>query len=451
MKERASDRILIKFTDKFWNILEKLKDHSITFAIAELEMNPLVVNTMRVQEIDASDKEFRFRVKIANNYIYMKISSFMRNFFGNQYDSEEIQEFIEDFNRNIQKQSTPKEPKGEKIVFSEFIFNPKDVRSTFLSLVRETYPHGREEEVVKYLTPGLKRDSYGNYYTIIGESDIVFTCHLDTASRTKSNVELLSIIKDGDEFIVTDGKSILGADDKSGVTILMYMISNQIPGVYWFFIGEERGGLGSKHVSHNIQDYPFMEGKKKCVSFDRRNYHSVITKQMGVECCSNEFAQEICNKLSNSGLKLSLDNTGIFTDSANFIDLIPECTNISVGYFDEHTHNEMQNITFLEMLCKAVVSCDWKSLKVHRKLEYDFESFGSHKKIANELKRVYFSNRTKMNVEDGIFSFEFEITDTDFESLDRDLTKLQNIIKKYGGGPETKLNFTKNKIKITLN
>ena len=331
-----------------------------------------------------------------------------------------------------------------------FRFNPTDIKETFLSLVTETYPHGHEEEVVPFITPGLSRDAFGNYYTIIGESDAVFTCHLDTASRQKNEINLVTFEKDGDEFIVTDKTSILGADDKSGVTVLMYMIANNIPGVYWFFIGEERGGLGSKYVSNNIQDYPFMSGKTKCVSFDRRNYFSVITKQMGLQCCSNQFAEELCAELNSHGMNLSLDPTGVFTDSANFIELIPECTNISVGYFNEHTVNEIQNISYLERLCRAAVSCNWESLKPTRKLESDTEAFKKYSRLAKELKRTTFYNFDTMRSEDEKFIFEMEVTDIDFEHLDTDLFKLTGILKKYNIDTNTKLKFSKNTISIEL-
>jgi len=447
MKEPKKQSPLIKISDEFWETLEQLKDHSVAYAIAELEMNPRAVNTMRVQEIDVADKEFRFNVKIADKFIPIKISSFMRNFFGNQYDQEEIDDFTKDYNKLI-KGTTTKQSVGTKINVEDFSFEPNDPRKTFLSLVTETYPHGHEEEVVDFITPGLDKDDYGNYYTVIGNSDTVFTCHLDTASRTKSPVNLVSYNKNGEEFIVTDGTSILGADDKSGVTVMMYMIANNVPGVYWFFIGEERGGLGSRHVSNNIQNYPFMSGKTKCVSFDRRNYYSVITKQMGVQCCSNEFAQQICDQMSKSGLKLSLDPTGVFTDSANFIEQINECTNISVGYFNEHTHQEMQNMTYLESLCKAAVSCDWSGIKVHRKLADESETFKKYPQLVKELKRTNFYNFDTMRTEDDKFIFEMEVSDNNFEHLKTDLMTLQSLLLK--NKIQTNLKFSGDKIKIEI-
>jgi len=450
-KDSYKERPFIKITDELWEILEKMKDNPLSWSIADLDRNPHVVNPMRVEEIDVANKEYRINCKIAGKFVPIKISAFIRNFFGeSQFDQEEIDEFIKIYNSFVTGTST-KQSVGRRITPRPFRFDPTNVKETFLSLVQETYPHGHEEEVVPFITPGLKKDEYGNYYTIIGESDTVFTCHLDTASRSKNDIGLVEYTKDSDEFIMTDGKSILGADDKAGVTVLMYMIANNIPGVYWFFIGEERGGLGSRYVANNIDSYEFMKGKTKCVSFDRRNYHSVITQQMGVQCCSNEFGRQLCEQLSKNGLSLKLDPTGIFTDSASFIDIIPECTNVSVGYFNEHTVQELQNMTYLENLCKSAVSCDWEGLEVHRKIANDVESFGKHKKLGQELKRTVFYNHDNMSVEEDIFSFEFDITDADFEHLDSDLFKLQGVLRKNGLNPETtKLQLLQNKIKIDV-
>lgn len=448
MKDRDTEKPLITITEELWEVLQKIDDNSLTWSIIDLEKNPLVKNPMRVEVIDIGQKEFRINLKIAGKFVPVKLSAFIRNFFGEtSFDKEEVEDFITQYNKLLKGGGT-KQKFGNKITPKEFKFQPLNIRETFLSLITETYPHGHEEEVVGFITPGLTKDSFGNYYTVIGESDTVFTCHLDTASRTKSKVNLVSYVKDEEEIIVTDGSSILGADDKAGVTVLMYMIANNVPGVYWFFIGEERGGLGSRYVSNNLEEYPFMKGKTKCVSFDRRNYHSVITKQMGVQCCSDSFAKQICDQMTD--LKLNLDPTGVFTDSANFIDHIPECTNISVGYFNEHTHQEMQNLTYLEKLCKASVTLDWSGLTVHRKLSTDLESFGKHKNLAKELKKATFYNYDEISSEDDTLNFELEVSDVDFEHLDSDLYRLQTILKKNGVNPNSKLNLTGNRINIKV-
>ena len=108
-----------------------------------------------------------------------------------------------------------------------------NIKETFLALTSKTYPYGFEKELSSFLPKGYYNDEQGNYYYKIGNSRTAFTSHLDTAC--KSQVKVVHKI-DG-MMIRTDGKSILGADDKAGVTILLYMIEKNVPGLYCFFVG----------------------------------------------------------------------------------------------------------------------------------------------------------------------------------------------------------------------
>ena len=250
--------------------------------------------------------------------------------------------------------------------YKQFIenFSAKDF---FLTISKETHPHGYEDELISIL-PSLEKDEYGNYYKIVGNPHIMFTAHLDTADDIKKTVNhKIENNKDG-EIISTDGSSILGADNKAGVTVLTYMINSNVEGLYYFFIGEERGRLGSITLANNFKNIDYLNDIDSCVSFDRKGTSSVITHQMGIRCCSDAFAMGICDELGKNGLDFILDNTGIFTDSLSFINLIPECTNISVGYENEHTELEKLDITFLDKLCKAVVNINWDKLPINRKI-----------------------------------------------------------------------------------
>jgi hypothetical protein len=441
---------LIKFSDDFWIMLDKIAqvDNSeIAWALYELDSNPIVKNIMRVSEVDLSEKEGRFSVTISGSKVDVRVKAFLKNYFGDTYSEEKIDKFIKAYNKIVGGFGEYEEEEdSESVEVESFTFNPSDIKSTFLSLVTETYPYGHEEEVLKYLPTFLKKDKHGNYYHLIGKSDTAFTCHLDTASRTKSVVNLRETQKDGQTFIKTDGKSILGADDKAGVTVLLYMIHNNVPGVYWFFIGEERGGIGSRDVAKDLSSYSFMSGVKKVVSFDRRNYYSVITSQMGVACCSNEFAQSLCDELNKSGLKLTLDPTGIFTDSASFIDLIPECTNVSVGYFDEHRHTEMQNITYLKSLCKAAVACDWDKLVVKRKIGIDEEVSKKYARMVGETRRLRTNNQIKFSSEEGKLVYNIDIINGELNDFHDDMIKLERLFAQYKQQPS--ISFNENTIKI---
>ena len=244
-----------------------------------------------------------------------------------------------------------------------------DVRGTFLSLTSRTYPHGHEEEVLDLL-PKLEMDEFGNYYRLVGENPkTMFTSHLDTADHRQNDTQRYSIVEDGVESITTDGNTILGADDKAGVTVMLYMMEKGVPGLYYFFIGEERGGIGSKRLAQDYDSVDIVKDVVRCVSFDRRGTGSVITKQLSRQCCSDAFARALSDQYNALGMQMSPDPTGIFTDSAMLMGVIPECTNISVGYMNEHTGKEVQNITHLEKLCVASCQVDWDSLPTERSLD----------------------------------------------------------------------------------
>lgn len=438
---------LIRFTDDFWMLLDKIKPgDDVVWDLYSLDSNPNVKNPMGIEKIDVSDREWYFDIFSKGKPVQIKITQLLRHFFPKQ-SSEAIYDFCVKYNK-IVSGVTSKPKKGITFKPRKFRFEPTNVRETFISLVTETYPMGHEEEVVKYLPDNLERDSHGNYWAVIGDSDTCFTCHLDTASRTKSRVGLVSYTKDGQDFIKTDENSILGADDKSGVAILMYMMAKGVKGVYWFFMGEERGGIGSRKVVEDYASYPFMGKIKKMISFDRRNYYSVITHQGGEVCCSNEFAESLCNELNKSGLKLNLDPTGVFTDSANFIDLIPECTNVSVGYFNEHTNNEVQNITYLEQLAKACVEVDWDSLEIKRKIGFDEEIARKYNRLINSFKRSYFYNNDSIKGEDGLLVLDIEVSDPDMDHFYKDLLNLQKILTLHKLDPD--IEFDEDHIKIVL-
>jgi len=444
--EEEGGKNLIKFTDDFWIMLDKIKNDPMVWDLYSLDSNPDIKNPMKIQKVDISDKEWYFDIVSKGKSGRMKVTQFCRSFFP-KADPDDIYDFAVKYNRLISGVSG--QPKTGKIIQPRrFEFEPTNVRETFISLVTETYPHGHEDEVVKYLPEGLEKDEFGNYYAIIGDSDTVFTCHLDTVDRTKSKVGLVAYKKDNQDFIKTDGRTILGADDKSGVAILMYMMAKGIEGVYWFFNGEERGGIGSGKVAENMEKYPFMEGKKKMISFDRRNYYSVITEQMGITCCSNEFGESLCSELNKNGLKLNLDPTGVFTDSANFIELIPECTNVSVGYFNEHTSDEVQNITYLENLAKACSEVDWSKLTVKRKIGFDEEVARKYAGLIRQYKKLYLYNSDSIKGIDGRLVFDIEVTDSDLDHFYKDMLALQKLFTAHKLDPD--FTFDEDHIKIEL-
>lgn len=240
------------------------------------------------------------------------------------------------------------------------------IKSTFLKLTSKTYPYGTEDELVEDMTrqgifPNLEKDDWGNYLIKIGQSRTIFTAHLDTACRDQSDVNHF-ISKQ--QIVTTDGKTILGADDKAGVTILLWLIKNNIPGLYYFFIGEEVGCVGSSAASVYGQFKGFYD---RVISFDRRGTNSIITYQSSSRSCSDDFAKDLSTQLNKfSNLYYKPDDTGVYTDSAEFVGIVPECTNISVGYQSEHTFRESQDLYHLNKLALACLDVKWEELPTKR-------------------------------------------------------------------------------------
>jgi len=263
-----------------------------------------------------------------------------------------------------------------------------NIKDTFLALTSKTYPYGFEDELVSFLPKGYFQDKNGNYFYKIGESRTAFTSHLDTACKDQVDV----VHKFDGNMIRTDGKSILGADDKAGVTILLYMIEKNVPGLYCFFFGEEVGCIGSGFASTD----PMFKDYDRMISFDRRGTNSIITFQSSKRCCSDKFAKQLAKEYNQYGMTMAPDDTGVYTDSAEFTGVIPECTNISVGYYKEHTHDEHQDIQHLIKLCNASVKVNWESLSTARdpkSTEYKQYKYGSYYNSGSSYSSKGYSSR----------------------------------------------------------
>lgn len=198
----------------------------------------------------------------------------------------------------------------------------------------------------------------------LGEAPVMFTSHLDTVAKSDHNPKIELFKWGGELFASSNGKDILGADCRAGIALMLRMMHAGVEGLYAFFTLEESGCIGSRAYdkSHDLTEF------NCAVSFDRRGYQSVITHQNG-KCASNEFARALANALEKEGLPgYEPDPTGVYTDSAHLVDQISECTNLSIGYFDQHSSQETQNLTYLTVLGEALCKIDWAGLPAERKL-----------------------------------------------------------------------------------
>lgn len=189
----------------------------------------------------------------------------------------------------------------------------------------------------------------------------LFVAHVDTVHR---EMGANKIRKTKTMWYADDAP--LGADDGAGCAMLMHLIHNHVPGYYIFTQGEECGGIGATFLADN---YPGLLNQfSRAIAFDRRGIDSVISHQGYGRCCSDAFAQALSDALnaSNDNMMYTPDDTGIYTDTAEFIDIIPECTNISVGYDHEHSAKEQLDIFHFVNLADAVLKVQWDLLPTQR-------------------------------------------------------------------------------------
>lgn len=261
------------------------------------------------------------------------------------------------------------------------VLSEKDALAQYMEMLTYRRPHnskGESEFIDRFLMPlNPATDNCGNFYFFIGDkSTTLFSCHTDTVHRDDQRQEV-SFDEEFNMVWKNDGHP-LGADDCSGMWIMLQMMARGIEGTYLFHRGEECGGIGSGWIARN--DPKWLKTYRRCVAFDRKNIASVITHQGGSRCCSDEFATALALALNanDSGLQYGLDKTGVFTDSANYTEVIPECTNLSVGYYDEHTQQEMQDTKHLFELMNACCKVQWEALPALRKPEKkDYARFRS--------------------------------------------------------------------------
>lgn len=230
-----------------------------------------------------------------------------------------------------------------------------------LSMLTVKRPHASASEadfIDRYLNPlGVAPDSFGNLILRIGDDPhLLWSSHTDTCHRRPGTQR---IVFDGN-IVSIDNPEIsncLGADCTAGVWLMTEMIKARIPGLYVFHRGEERGGLGSSWIAQNTPT--LLTGIRAAIAFDRRGTHSIITHQRGARSCSEAFANSFGAAL---GLDHKPDPTGTFTDTANYTHLVGECSNLSIGYEDEHTAHETLDVTYLLRVRDAILGADLQHL-----------------------------------------------------------------------------------------
>lgn len=233
----------------------------------------------------------------------------------------------------------------------------------FRKLLETASPSGHEKGVQDIVIEELDAmgvehvlDKHGNIWTRVGETDqpTLFTAHMDCIH----NDHPVILDWDDDTGIVKlhgDCKQrALGADDSVGVRMLLHMIEHSVEALYIFTTEEETGCKGAAFAAKFCPDYI-----KHAITFDRKDVSSVITSMSWGKCCSDEFAQAIIDGLD---MGHEMDDTGSTTDTEKFRDKTLNHTNISAGYYQEHTKSERCDLDYVQDLMDAVLKVKWNEL-----------------------------------------------------------------------------------------
>jgi hypothetical protein len=235
---------------------------------------------------------------------------------------------------------------------------------TILAMLRFRRPAGSASEmqfITKFIMPtGTKMDKHGNWVLQIGDDPkVLWSSHTDSVHRM-----------DGYQNVDFDGKFItlsvnsksncLGADCAAGVWIMTEMIKAKVPGLYIFHFAEEIGCVGSRAI---VDKEPERLAKiQSAIAFDRKGIDSVITHQRR-RCCSDAFGDSLRAQLPN---RYKLDPTGVLTDTKQYMGIIPECSNLSVGYYNEHQPHEALDVGHLIDLRNFMVKIDRSKFVIER-------------------------------------------------------------------------------------
>jgi hypothetical protein len=204
-------------------------------------------------------------------------------------------------------------------------------------------------------------DKHGNYELIVGDNPTtVFAAHYDSVHDDSGRQNV--VIRDGIIGLHKNSKSsCLGADCATGIWLILAMIDAGIEGVYVVHAEEETGCIGSGHL---VASNPWWLSQVTAViSFDRKGQEDIITHQMGLRTASDKFAKSLSDIL---GLDHEACPNGSFTDSNEYAEIVPECTNLAVGYLNQHTALETQDLNYALKLRDALLKADWSKLEIDR-------------------------------------------------------------------------------------
>ena len=231
-----------------------------------------------------------------------------------------------------------------------------------IQLLKKLYsiysPSGKEQKMVKFLCSYIKqlsgnisvsKDKFGNLYVVKGESES-YPClvsHIDQVSHCNHSKDFKAV--ETREIIFGYSPKNrrfenLGADDKNGVFICLECLKRYDPMKVVFFREEETGCRGSSEAVMS-----FFDDVRLVIKTDRKGNTDLITNLGYSDLCSEGFMEAI--EPEKWGY---MEENGLMTDILTLKEkgLEVSCLNVSCGYYNAHTDEE---ITVKKDLMKSLL------------------------------------------------------------------------------------------------
>ena len=231
-----------------------------------------------------------------------------------------------------------------------------------VDLLKELYtifsPSGDTKKMRRFLKRAVKarggdavQDKKGNLLVTKGKAD-TYPClaaHIDQV-RNHTHPKDFQVLQ-VDNILMGWSTKLkqqcgLGADDKNGVFICLNALEKYDNIKIAFFVDEEIGCCGS-----SVVDMSFFDDCRFVIEPDRREGHDFISCMSGVDVCSEDFIK--ASGFEDFGYKF---DEGSVTDVLTLLErgLKISCLNLSCGYYNPHTDQEVTDIDELEN-CQNIV------------------------------------------------------------------------------------------------
>lgn len=200
-----------------------------------------------------------------------------------------------------------------------------------------------EKEMVRAMTQLIK-SKYDNviatkdYIIAIGDIPIALVAHMDTVFK----FPVSDLYYDQRKGVLWSPEG-LGADDRAGIFAIIKILQDSLRPSVILTTGEEDGGVGACAICDKYPECP-IPGLKYMIQLDRRGTNDCVF----YDCYCPEFVDYV----ESFGF---CERWGSFTDISF---LMPQWqtvgVNLSVGYEDEHSKQEILNINPLFDTIKKV-------------------------------------------------------------------------------------------------